>query len=177
MNQPTETPRQYILRRGAADGALLGAMFTATFYCSVYCERLPALGIAAMVMMAAVPFAAYMMLRRSYLEAHFPMHFAAVWLQGIMTFICGAMVTTVGVYLFFRYLEPHYMERTLNSYLAICDQRHIDDGLTRTLRRMSELKFYPKPVDMVMSTMWAISFSGSMLSLLLTPLVRLSKRR
>ncbi len=176
MTNDLESPRRYILRRGASDGALLGLLFTAVFFCSVYSDRLPFLAVIALLMIVAVPFAAYRFMRRSYLRAGFRMAFATVWLQGILLFIFAALATTVGVYLFFRFIESDYVSCLFDNYLAMSERHAIDGAFTDTIRRMREVKFIPRPVDMVMSTLWAISFFGSMLSLLLVPFVRLRGR-
>lgn len=176
MTHDLESPRRYIVRRGASDGAILGLLFTAIFFCSVYSDRLPLLAVIALMMIVAVPLAAYLFLRRSFTQAHFHMALATVWLQGILLFIFGALLTTVGVYLFFRFIEPDYVSRLFDKYLALSEREAIDGTFTDTIRRMRDVKFFPRPVDMVMSTLWAISFFGSMLSLLLAPFVRRSRR-
>lgn len=166
------SPRHYILRRGATDGLTLGCVFLALFYSSVYGVGSLTLSFLSLALFFSVPFVAYRMLRRSYLDAPFHLAFSAVWLEGIITFICGALLLSVGVFVFFKWLDPDYIKNLFAQYLALADANDMQTPLTDTIRSMMKVNFIPKPVDMVMSSLWGVAFSGSILCLILTPIAR-----
>lgn len=168
-----QQPRNPIVHNGARGGLILGLFFLVLFYASVYGVNNYFLSIVGIAAFLSVPFVAYRILRRSYVSGGCRMQFAGVWLEGILMFLFGALILSVGAYIFFRFIDPDYITRMLRVYVDMSEQAGVSDGMTDAARQILEMNYKPKPIDMIMSLIWTVGFSGSILSLILTPIVRL----
>lgn len=168
-----EQPRNLIVHNGAHGGLILGLVFLVLFYSSVYGVGNSLLSIVGIAAFFSVPFIAFRIMKHSYAAGGCKMQFAGVWLEGILMFLFGALILSVGAYVFFRWLDPDYIMRMLRMYVELSEQNGVSDGLTQAAQQILAINYTPKPIDMIMSIIWTVGFSGSILSLILTPIVRL----
>lgn len=168
-----QQPRNMIVHNGARGGLILGLVFLVLFYASVYGINNFLLSLVGIAAFFAVPLIAFRIMRYSYAAGGCRMQFAGVWLEGILMFLFGAMILSVGAYVFFRWIDPDYIMRMLRIYVDMSEKNGVSDGLTDAARQILEINYMPKPIDMIMSIIWAVGFSGSILSLILTPIVRM----
>ena len=68
----------------------------------------------------ALPFALYVLLRRSLAERDFSATFSEVWLEGIASFFFGSMIQAVIIYLGLRFLAPHYLLTSSTNNISYC---------------------------------------------------------
>lgn len=164
-------------RRGADNGFLFGIYLIALFFAMIGAEYHGILGLLTMTMALAVPFMIYRFLRRSYTADHGTTPFSSLWMQGIMTFLCGSLISGVAAFVFMRWLDPAFMTR--NAERAIEIYRTMDnpsattiaDGLEVLLRNGA----LPTPIQIVFQSIWGAVLSGSLLSLIVSAIVRSQK--
>lgn len=169
-----------VFRRGADKGWRLGLYMFAIFCAAAYSVQIPLLGVVSFVLMVLVPFVVYRWLSRDYVRYPSQRFFSAVWMQGICCFFFGALIYAVLSYAFLRFVEPDWIVR--NVHLAADFYRSINDPeaqqMATALQGMIDKHLLPSAINIAISMIWTITFTGSMLSLLLTVLVRqLNKKR
>lgn len=166
-----------IYRQGADDGFIVGAYLTAMFALTVAGMTWPVAALPALVLMLAVPPLTYWRLRRSYVASGGTMSFSAVWMQGIMTFLCGGLIFGATSYLFLRWIHPSFVREVLEQgvefYRSVKDPAATE--IARELEMIVESKAVPTPFTMAMGWMWLTMFGGSVLSFLAAALVKAVK--
>lgn len=163
--------------RGADNGFLFGIYLTALFFVMIGAENHGILGLITMIMALAVPFIIYRFLRRSFVADNGTTLFSSLWLQGIMTFLCGSLISGVAAFVFMRWMDPAFLTR--NAERAIEVYRSMDnpsatsiaDGLEVLLRNGA----LPTPIQVVFQSIWGAVLSGSVLSMIVTAIVRSQK--
>lgn len=171
--------KKSVYKRGADDGFIFGAYLAVWFImlcCSLYVNFL---AIPSLIMMAGVPFIIYAFLRRSYVRDFGLSSFSELWLQGIITFVCGTLIMACVGFVFMRFVRPDYIHdlwsAAIELYESVPDSSASD--FARTLRLMEERNMLPQPIYVVVEMMLSGVFTGSILSMILTWIVRLRKVR
>ena len=80
-----------VYKSGADDGFILGAYLSVWFLLLGYSTENVYLAPLAMLMMLGVPVLIFFMLRRAHVRAYGLSQFSELWLQGIITFVCGTL--------------------------------------------------------------------------------------
>ncbi|MDE7125884.1 MAG: DUF4199 domain-containing protein [Muribaculaceae bacterium] len=166
-----------VYKQGADDGFVFGAYLSVLFLMLGYSPYYPVLSLPALVLILFVPFVIYKMLRRSYVRDLGLTDFSALWLQGIVTFVCGTLLMGCVAFVFMRYLKPGFIVEQVQSaadiYRSMSDagSQHLAD----TLDLMVERHLLPAPIYVAVELMLMGIFSGSILSMALTWLVRMRK--
>lgn len=168
-----DTPRS-VYRLGAEDGLLMAPMLILVallFGASTYYTWL---GLPAMVAAIGVPALAYWLLARTYARQPELSTFSALWLQGICTFFFGSLIMAVVVYLAMRFMCPTFIVDQFNTVIAVYSQ--IDepaaDTLVSVLQRALNEHQLPTPMDVTLELVYIIVFTGSILSMFLSLIIR-----
>ncbi|MDE6642772.1 MAG: DUF4199 domain-containing protein [Muribaculaceae bacterium] len=164
-----------IYRRGADNGLLLGLYFCIMFGFSIAGERVQAVGFVSTLMMLGVPFLVYRFLRKTYVEQHGLTQFSALWTQGIIAFAGGGLILAFVVFIYIRFIDPQIIVRQLDSLINVyteADNQRADDMIT-VLTNMRDMHLYPSARDIVVQLELLSIFSGSILSMLMSLLVRM----
>lgn len=171
---PTPLPtRKTGVRRGAEQGLLMGVWLSVTYVVAASTLWVNALSLLAFAMMSAVPLIVYFMLRRTYVKDLGCTLFSELWMQGIMVFIGGSIIMASVSYIYMKWLVPDYihqlLEQCVNVLLsagkadtAAAVQQVIDQGGMLT------------PADIAIEFVWVGIFTGSMLSMVVAWVVRLT---
>jgi len=172
-----ESPRS-VYRLGAEDGLVMGPLLALTVLLIGASAYVPVLFFAAIAAMIAVPTFAYILLARSFKARPFST-FSALWLQGICTFFFGSLIMAVASYVCMRWLYPTFIADQINAVVEIYGA--IDDPDARSmasmLQKASETKSLPTPIEVSLEMIYMAVFSGSLLSMVLSLVVRSRGRR
>lgn len=171
MTTPEKLTNPY--RQGADDGVLMGVYLTALFFASVFALGRPLVGGIATVMILAVPVMLFMLLRRTWRRDRGMTLFSGLWMQGIMTFLCGGLLSGVVAFVYLKWINPGWLAEQVRAMVDL--YRSIDGGalIADTLETMLTRGLLPSAIQMVIQMLWLEIFTGSILSLIVTALVRL----
>lgn len=162
-------------KQGADDGTMFGLYLIALFFASAFALEVPGLGILATVMIFAVPVIIFFALRRTWVRDRGMSLFSALWMQGIMIFICGGLLSGLVSFIYLRWINPAWLGVQVNKMIELYSS--VDGGktLADTLRTMVNQGLLPSSIQMVIQMLWIEIFSGSVLSLIITAFVRMTR--
>lgn len=172
-----EKDRPNVYRRGADDGFVLGAWLVALVLLLCGSPYLPWLALPAMLVFVGVPVIVWRMLRRTYMADGGRTGFSELWLQGIITFVCGSLLMAAASFVFMRYVHPDFVleqvERAADIYRSLGDPAA--EQMARVLDTMIERHLVPSAISVAVEMMLMGVFTGSLLSMVLTWVVRLRR--
>ncbi len=159
-----------VYRRGAEDGLVLGIYLSVLLLASMLTVSYPMLSVVALVMMAGVPVVVYRMLSRGIASGAAVSRFSATWMHGISVFFFGALLMGVTMYVYLRFIDPQYIITNIRQTIHVLT---LDGGeqsldMARRLAYMIDHHKIPSAIQCVFALMWAVVFSGTMLSMILT---------
>lgn len=173
-----ENDNQTVYSLGARQGLWAGAYFSIIFllqsvgsasFFSLLCGNL---------MVLAVPFVLYYLLRKRYKCRGCRASFSEVWMHGIMIFLCGSLILALVSLIFLRYIDPDFIYRETDRVIDL--YRSVDNPTTAQfadiLEAARKTNTLPSPMQCAMALLWFASFSGAVLSLIETPFVKLFTR-
>lgn len=166
-----------IYQRGGDNGLWLGLCFLAIFASAALALEAPLFNIVAIALMLLVPCLCFKMLRRTFVEGHGMTTFSALWIQGIVGFACGALIFGFGSYVYLRFIDPGFITRVITMGVEFYSASTVPSAqeIGEELQKMLDMNLTPRPQDVCMMWMWAIIFTGSMLSMLTAGVVRLRR--
>lgn len=168
-----------IYRRSADNGFWLGLVFIIMFATMVLSEQVSLLSIVTMALFFCVPFLVFLFFRRSYNRAGYKMEYAELWVEGILSFVCGGAILAVAVYMFLKIIDPEYIVRQVDLFLDI--YKDIDDGraeeVVDILELIKENNAYPTPRLISIQLFLTTIFTGSILSMVIAVLIKSLKIR
>lgn len=166
-----------VYKRGADDGFYFGIYLSVMFFATAFSITVPFAGLLSFCMMIGVPFLIYRFLRRSYVGDYGTTTFSALWLQGIMTFLCGSLISGVVAYVFMRWVQPDYLLSTVQEVIKIYNDMDWPQGkeMADVLTKIVEQNMLPTPIQIVVEFIWFAVFSGSMLSIIVSLIVQMKK--
>ncbi|GEM_PF-2025870 len=151
-----------LFHASARQGLVFGFVFTAMSACLLGCLSAPALSLLSVLLGGGaflyLPVSLAKVSRRHPAYCAFP----ALWMSGIVQFICGALICSLLTSVFLLYVRPGF----LDAYFREVLRQFAEAGSLGS--QPSALSFpVPTVMDFVSSMFWATSFCGSMLSLVL----------
>lgn len=166
-------------KRGADQGFYFGIYLSVMFIASVAGTGMPLLGLAGMLMALGVPFIIFRFLRRTYIEEQYTSNLSALWMQGIVIFACGALIHSVIAIIYLKWIDPTFIINQIDRVIELYDNLDTPSATTvaDTLRRIVSAGAVPSATAIVVEMVWLAIFSGSILSLLMSILVRAMGRR
>lgn len=172
----SEKPRT-IFDRAAIHGLWLGVYFILLFLFAVGSMRWGILNLIVLGMVLFVPFVIFSQLRQTHKAAHGLETMPALWMQGIVTFGCGALIFCAASYVFMRWIYPDFMVDTLKMASEFYDDQPgpAAGEIADELQMMIERKVYPTASSVSVMWLWLITFSGSVLSLIEAIIVKMIK--
>lgn len=173
MTQQSKSP----YRRGARQGILFGMYLTAMFVLSIYSGSIALLGLLFLILIIGVPFVIHRMLRESYVADGGYTTFSSLWMQGIMIFACGALLSTLVALIYFKLINPTYISDQLQGIVDAYNTTKAEalQQYAQTAKLMLENKAVPSAGTWVMAMFWFIIFTGSLLSSVISAIVRSHK--
>ncbi len=172
-----ETQRS-VYRRGAENGLVMGPLMAVVVILMGATGYVSLLGVPAIFGLMAVPCVAYIMLARSYREDDGRSTFSALWLQGICAFFFGGMLMAVAVFVALRWVWPGFITEQMRMMGELLAQQSGAEAeqLARVFRKSVESGNVPSPIDIALELIYVVVFTGSLLSMLLSLIIR-SRRR
>ena len=160
--------------RGAHKGIYLGIFLSCLFFANAYSLEVPYLAPLSCVMMCLVPVIVYINLRRSFIQDNEMTIFSALWLEGIVTFMCGGLISTFVATLFMQYIHPGFLNEQIQLMIDLYSNYDGPQGqeFHDLLVRARDQHLIPRPINLSIDMLWLIVFSGSILSMLMALLVR-----
>lgn len=156
----------------------MGPLMGATVILTGAASYVPLLSILSIVCYIAVPALAFVMLRRGFAEDNCRSTFSSLWLQGICTFFFGGLLMAVIVFAALRWIWPGYISDQMNLLLEILSQSS-DPAAAEWIDVIERLKStgnLPTPIQIVLELIYMVVFTGSLLSMLLSMVVRARRR-
>ena len=167
-----------VWRRGANDGMFLGLWMSAIFICGAYSQNISLLAWLTLLMMAAVPVIVYGWLKRDWLKWPQMRFFSAAWMHGICIFFFGSLIMAAVIVIFMKFIRPDFILESVRRAIEI--YRSLDDpeaaNMAHTLQEMINRHMLPTPVNLGITMIWTVTFTGSILSMILTGMVKLTTR-
>ena len=163
-----------VYARGAQDGVLMGAVLCGIFASWALSLRVAVASLAFPLLCIAVPVLAWWLLRRSYRADLGMSTFSALWMHGICIFFFGTLIMAALAIVWLQWLEPGLIIQSLNNAADVYAQLGTPEAekLAEDVHRLIERGMVPRPVDVALALLWAGVFSGSILSIILTAIIR-----
>lgn len=160
-------------------GIYLGLFLTVKFAVTTQSTRFVALNVLSQVLLLALPFVVYWLMRRFRNEMQGRAGFSQLWLFGIFLFFFGSLLSGVAEYAFYRFIDPLYLERLIASVLDTLGtlSRMQDSPFLEVMREGLEKGGAPSAIEMVYQTILSNVFFGSLLSMLLAWVLTLVNRK
>lgn len=162
-------------RQGADDGLWMGLYLSALFFASAFAVGRTLVGALATGMIIAVPVILFLLLRRTWRRDEGLSLFSGLWMQGIITFLCGGLISGVVAFAYLRWVNPSWLADQVRAMISLYSSIEGGAVIADTLSTMLDRHLLPSPIQMVIQMLWLEIFSGSILSLIVTALVRLTR--
>ncbi len=161
-------------RRGAYFGSYFGVYLCVLFFAMAHSLSVPVLSVVSLLMMAGVPVAVYLMLRRSYVADYGKTIFSSLWMEGICIFFFGGLIATLVSVLYMQVINPGYIMSQVDMMIELYGSTEWERGqeLADMLERARKQHLIPSPMDLAIDMLWLMVFSGSILSMLMSILVQ-----
>lgn len=174
MTNNDEIRQRSPYKRGADDGLLFGLLLTVIFFAGVFSVDYPVTGLIAAAGMLSVPFVIYKFLRRSYVADMGMTLLSSLWMQGIMIFGCGALISGIIATVYLKWVDPDFINARVADAIRLYRESDMPSGerMAETLEAMVKSHLIPSAVQIVVEMIWLSIFSGSLLSLLMALLAR-----
>ena len=166
-------------RRGADDGFIFGVYLTVMFFASILSGGSVLLTMLSGVMMAGVPLVIYMFMRSYHRSLGVAGSFAMLWMQGVVIFFCGMLIAGTVLVVYMKWINPDFVIDQLNAVASLKDTAPGTnlEVAAETARKMIDANFIPAPIDIVVEMLMLAIVTGSFLSMLLSGIFVLLRRR
>lgn len=166
-------------RRGADDGFIFGIYLTVMFFASIFAGRFAPLSLLGLVMMAAVPAVIYRFMHSYHRSLGAAGSFAMLWMQGVVIFFCGMLIAGTALVVYMKWVHPGFVVEQLTAVAALKGTLPGSqmDLAAEVAEKMLEAKFIPAPIDIVTEMMMLAIVTGSILSMTLSGIFALRRRR
>lgn len=156
-----------LFHASARQGLVYGVVFTAMSACLLGCLSVPALSLLSVLLGAGaflyLPASLARVARRHPAYCSFP----ALWMSGIVQFICGALICSLLTSVFLLYVSPGFLGAYFHEMVRQVNELQAAATLNSQLSTLNSPLPLPSVMDFVSAMFWATSFSGSMLGLVL----------
>ena len=136
------------------------------------------LSLLSSAMVLGTPVLAYVLMRRGYREHPAQRQFSTVWMHGITIFLCGSLILGLVQYAYMRFVQPAFMADMVHMVAETYKSMPGDEyrHMGTVMQNIIDKHMLPSPIAFAFSMMWMVSFAGSVLSLLLAAVVRMTTR-
>ena len=162
------------MRNGAVNGVPMAAVMLLASLSSMYGDRVAVIGLLSPILMLGVPALAFVLMRRDSIRSRLMFTVGGLWLDGALSFICGALLSSLVMFVVWRWLDPTWMQERIDQsidFLSSSPEASMQQ-LARDLRTAVDNGLDLSARTLTMSFLWMASFSGCVVSLILAPIVR-----
>lgn len=173
-------PIKSVYRRGADDGFFFGIYLSLMLLATFYSVSGPSMlsGLFSFAMIIGVPAVIYFFIRRGYKADHCRSQFSAMWLHGICIFFFGSLLMALTSYIYLRLINPAF----ISNMLEIARQTYAGLGtadantIVNMIEQVQRTNAYPTAGGIAVEIIWLAVFTGSLLSMLLSLIIRAINR-
>ncbi len=168
-----------VFRRGAEDGIWFGLYLSVLFIFTAASIGMPLLGHFATLMALGVPVYVYFTLRKGFIENGCFYTFSEMWTYGIILFLCGSLIMAMTVVVYMSWVDPSFIYDQCQLAISIYRQMGGATGneIASTLEKAIEQGMLPSPVSLAGNLISFSVFSGSILTMILSPIIRHFNRK
>jgi len=168
-----------LYKRGADDGFYFGIYLVVLFFATAYSMILPFAGLLSLLMMLAVPVIIYRFLYKAFANSVRRLTFSELWLQGIVTFFCGGLIAGLVALIYMRWVNPAFITQQAQTAIELWKSAGVQQAneMADLMTKAIEQKLLPTPIQVVMEMLWLQVFSGSILSIVLSLIIRSIKMK
>lgn len=169
-----KTKERSVYRRGAEDGLLLGPLMALTVVLLGATPFVWWMFYPALVAVISVPVVAYRLLYRGLKEDLPGSGLSATWMHGLMMYLCGGLLMALVVYVLLQWVYPGYYRDVVAVALDVLRHSNTAQGsdLLTAFEKMHAEGLYPASADVVKELLYFVAFTGSVFSLIVSPIVR-----
>lgn len=172
--------RKSVFKRGAECGVPMGLYMSVMALASLFADKVSLLSLLFMVMLVLGPVVIYRYQRQYYLQEQGMPEYSALWMQGILMVIYGALISGAVVLVVLQWVRPTLLYDQAQQFVDLCNStpelKTQMAAFVDVATKMIENGLMPKPIDVVFSTFWMVAFSGSMLSAITAAFASMKRR-
>lgn len=162
-------------KRGAVHGFGFGLFMSVIFIAWVLMPEFPWLSFLIFPLMLYVPVYTYRTMRSTQRAEYATTPLSSLWMQGIMMTGCGALICSLVMVIWFKWIDPDFMARQLQTFIDIYNQTK-EPALAESAK-VAQLLIDKQAIPSASTfaqAFWLMSVSfGSILSLLIATLARI----
>ena len=176
MEREGKSKVKNIYARGADDGFWAGLYIVAIFALMVLGQQYVLAGIPMTALVLGMPFLVYFFLRRTHEAVHGISLFSALWMQGIVMFACASLIFGAVAFVFLRWIDAGFLKQVLATVVEVYGESDQESSqmLARECEMILKSGMMPPVSQVVMSLMWMVVFSGSILSMACAMFVKIN---
>lgn len=159
-----------LLQRASLNGLSLGLYFIVLAGIVALSQAFGPAVVLLWGIIVALPFYLYGLLRRSYGLSKFSRTYFQLVLEGLLSFVLGAAVQALVVFVFIKFVMPDYISDTYNSAVEAARALGTAEGaqLAAMLEQLQEQAGLPTPAQLAASTINLYIFTGFWLSVIVS---------
>ena len=167
------TPGQ-VYREGAYKGVPMGIYLTLIFLFTVLSEQFSLLSLTGLAMLCYTPFFTYRLIVKIHKKYFCTSDFASLWMLGISIFIGGSMICALCSYAYLQYIDPNFIYRQAVNAAELYKELDPDNtsGIAEVIDSLIDNNMLPTSIEVAVEMLWTTTFFGSLLSMLLSAIVR-----
>ncbi len=167
------TPGQ-VYREGAYKGVIMGIYLTLLALLTMWSEHSALLSAASLAMLCYIPFFAYRIMCKTHKKYFCTSDFASLWMLGIAIFIGGSMICALCTYAYLQYIDTDFIYRQATNAVELYKELDPENtsGLTDIIQGIIDNNLLPSPIEVAVEMLWMTTFFGSLLSMLLSAIIR-----
>ena len=163
-----------VYREGAYKGVPMGIYLTLIFLFTVLSEQFSLLSLAGLAMLCYTPFFTYRLIVKIHKKYFCTSDFASLWMLGISIFIGGSMICALCSYAYLQYIDPNFIYRQAVNAAELYKKFDPDNtsGIAEVIDSLIDNNMLPTSIEVAVEMLWTTTFFGSLLSMLLSAIVR-----
>ncbi|MBQ7689864.1 MAG: DUF4199 domain-containing protein [Muribaculaceae bacterium] len=160
--------RKSVFKRGAECGVPVGVYMSIMSLCTLFSDKASVLSLLFLLMLLLGPVVIYRFQRQYFVQTNGMAEYSALWMQGILMVIYGALISGAVTLVVLQWVRPTLLYDQAQQFLELCNQapemRAQLGTMPDMVEKIIENGLLPKPIEVVFSTFWFVTFSGSVLS-------------
>lgn len=166
-----------IYKNGAHKGVSMGIYLTVTSILLLTSHHGSLIAMFALLFVFGVPFVQYRLMLDVYRKNGCQESFSGMWMLGITIFIGASLICAAVTYGYLTVFDPGYFYDRGQEALELFSRQPEFATLRKQMKIALDEGLYPTPIGYCMEMIMITVFFGSLLSIVLSPLVRLNKAK
>lgn len=166
--------KKSIYKYAAEAGVPVGLYLTLMSACLLLSLRIPVLPVLLLPLAIGFPVMLGFILKRIANQEPSYMKVSALWLGGIYAVIFGTLICSLFSALYIMFVEPGFVNAYVSDAIATIESSPLSsryESTTSLMREAMEAHILPSGMEFVSTMGWLTSFTGSILSLVLSLII------